>query len=69
MNNEEWWAYWIESDGQPFFVGWMYLSAFDAQYTQMYLRAGMIEAEPFDPSLAHLINAITGQPAKALVFV
>ncbi|KKM85554.1 hypothetical protein LCGC14_1287850 [marine sediment metagenome] len=69
---QEWWAYWISpaDAGQPVFSGWMYLSAFDAQHVQQYLRIGMVATEPVGaPPLAHLINAITGQPAESLVFV
>ncbi len=67
---QEWWAYWVGQVGTaPVFVGWMYLSEFDAQHTQGYLRQGMIGAEPTDPPFAYLINAITGQPVESLVFV
>lgn len=69
---QEWWAYWVTpgDTGQAIFSGWMYLTEFDAQHTQQYLRLGMAQAEPIGtPPTAYLVNAITGQPAEPLVFV
>ncbi len=63
----EWWAYWVtEGQGEePTFRGWMYLRAFDAQHVQARMRLGMV----LSGETVHLVNAVTGQVAEALVLL